>query len=217
VQTDPYTAPGRPSPLRFALLGERLTALAGLVLLLSTLMGWYVGSGDGLTIAVIGWHTGVLGQLVFFIGLAVLLLVGLREAGQRGGAGEAGLRMPGREGIGHELVHERVVGRAVPPDDELDGGRDHVPGDVGDHGQRQDGRAAPHERADRGEHDPDDPPAPDVGERDEERVERLAPVTNDPPLEAMVEADHTGRICFARSTSVCGSNGLPTKPDAPRL
>jgi hypothetical protein len=81
VQTDPYTAPGRPSPLRFALLGERLTALAGLVLLLSTLMGWYVGSGDGLTIAVIGWHTGVLGQLVFFIGLAVLLLVGLREAG----------------------------------------------------------------------------------------------------------------------------------------
>jgi len=82
VQTDPYTAPGRPAPpVRFAMLGERLTWLAGLVLLLSTLMGWYVGSGDGLTIAVIGWHTGVLGQLVFFIGAAVLLLVGLRQAG----------------------------------------------------------------------------------------------------------------------------------------
>jgi hypothetical protein len=50
-------------------------------LLLSTLMGWYVGSGDGLTISVIGWHTGVLGKLVFFIGLAVLALVALRQAG----------------------------------------------------------------------------------------------------------------------------------------
>jgi len=44
-------------------------------------MGWYVGSGDGLTISVIGWHTGVLGKLVFFVGLAVLGLVGLRQAG----------------------------------------------------------------------------------------------------------------------------------------
>jgi hypothetical protein len=62
-------------------LGERLTWLAGLVLLLSTLTGWYVGSGDGLTISVIGWHTGILGKLVFFVGLAVLALVALREAG----------------------------------------------------------------------------------------------------------------------------------------
>jgi hypothetical protein len=44
-------------------------------------MGWYVGSGDGLTIAVIGWHTGVLGKLVFVVGALVLLLVGFREAG----------------------------------------------------------------------------------------------------------------------------------------
>ena len=29
----------------------------------------------------IGWHTGVLGKLVFFIGLAVLALVALRQAG----------------------------------------------------------------------------------------------------------------------------------------
>jgi hypothetical protein len=49
--------------------------------MLSSLMGWYVGSGDGLTISVIGWHTGVLGKLVFFIGLAVLGLVALRQAG----------------------------------------------------------------------------------------------------------------------------------------
>ena len=79
---EPYPPPGRPAaPVRLWALGERLTWLSGLVLLLSTLMGWYVGSGDGLTISVIGWHTGVLGKLVFFIGLAVLALVALREAG----------------------------------------------------------------------------------------------------------------------------------------
>jgi hypothetical protein len=63
------------------LLGERLARWAGLVLTLSAFMAWYSGSDDGPTIAVIGWHVGVLGKLVFFIGLAVLALWGLREAG----------------------------------------------------------------------------------------------------------------------------------------
>jgi len=61
--------------------GERITWLAGLVLTLSTFMGWYAGSGDGITIAVIGWHTGALGKIVFFAGLLVLALVALRETG----------------------------------------------------------------------------------------------------------------------------------------
>ena len=65
----------------FWLLGERLARWAGLVLTLSAFMSWYAGSDDGPTIAVIGWHVGVLGKLVFFIGLAVLALWGLREAG----------------------------------------------------------------------------------------------------------------------------------------
>lgn len=63
------------------LLGERLARWAGLVLTLSTFMSWYSGSDDGPTIAVIGWHVGLLGKLVFFIGLAVLGLWALREAG----------------------------------------------------------------------------------------------------------------------------------------
>ena len=67
--------------MRLWAVGERLTWLSGLILLLSTLMGWYVGSGDGLTLSVIGWHTGVLGKLVFVIGLALIALVVLREAG----------------------------------------------------------------------------------------------------------------------------------------
>ncbi len=61
--------------------GERVTALAGFVLMLSTFMGWYAGSQEGPTIAVIGWHTGAIGKLVFILGLAVVVLVVLRELG----------------------------------------------------------------------------------------------------------------------------------------
>ena len=61
--------------------GERITWIAGLVLALSSFMDWYAGSGVGVKLAVIGWHTGILGKLVFFIGLAMVLLVVLREAG----------------------------------------------------------------------------------------------------------------------------------------
>ena len=61
--------------------GERITWVAGLVLALSAFTDWYAGSGVGVKLAVIGWHSGVLGKLVFFIGLAVLVLVALRELG----------------------------------------------------------------------------------------------------------------------------------------
>jgi hypothetical protein len=61
--------------------GERITWIAGLILALSSFMDWYAGSGVGVKLAVIGWHSGVLGKLVFFIGLAVLALWALREAG----------------------------------------------------------------------------------------------------------------------------------------
>ena len=63
-------------------LAEQVTWVAGLVLALSSFTGWYAGSGSvGPTIAVIGWHTGTLGKLVFFIGLAVVALIALQEAG----------------------------------------------------------------------------------------------------------------------------------------
>ena len=80
---DPRPAPPplpRPGDGLWA-LGERLTWLSGLLLAVSSFTGWYSGSGDGLTLSVMGWHTGALGKLVFFIGLAVLGLVALRAAG----------------------------------------------------------------------------------------------------------------------------------------
>jgi hypothetical protein len=70
---------GRPDPGDWA---ERLAWVAGLVLALSAFTDWYAGSqADGLTLSVTGWHTGALGKLVFFLGLATLILEALREAG----------------------------------------------------------------------------------------------------------------------------------------
>jgi hypothetical protein len=59
----------------------RLTFIFGLSLTISALTGWYSGSGEGTTVSVIGWHTGTLGKIVFFLGLLAVLLVALREFG----------------------------------------------------------------------------------------------------------------------------------------
>jgi hypothetical protein len=62
-------------------LGERATWVSGLVLALSALTGWYSGSGEGVNVAVIGWHTGMLGKAVFAIGILAILVVVLRQWG----------------------------------------------------------------------------------------------------------------------------------------
>jgi hypothetical protein len=66
----------------WALTGQ-IAALSGLVLVLSTFMDWYVGSGgEGVVFSVTGWQVpGALGKLTCLVGLAVLLLLGLRRFG----------------------------------------------------------------------------------------------------------------------------------------
>jgi hypothetical protein len=60
----------------------RLAWVSGLVLTISAFTDWYVGTlPNGQTLSVIGWHTGTLGKLVFFVGLATLIIEGLRAAG----------------------------------------------------------------------------------------------------------------------------------------
>jgi hypothetical protein len=63
-------------------VGQRMAWVSGLVLAVSSFTDWYAGhSLEGPPIGVIGWHTGVLGKLVFFVGLAVVLLIVGRELG----------------------------------------------------------------------------------------------------------------------------------------
>ena len=70
-----------PDPGELSGMGGRLTFLFGLLLALSALTGWYSGDGNGTTVSVIGWHTGTIGKVVLFLGLAAVLVIVLREFG----------------------------------------------------------------------------------------------------------------------------------------
>jgi hypothetical protein len=73
--------PRRPSVSTITSPGEALTWLAALVFTLSSFMGWYSAEGAGVTVSVIAWHTGTIGKLVFFVGLALIAFLFLRATG----------------------------------------------------------------------------------------------------------------------------------------
>ena len=77
---EPEPGPRRAVPAFWG-VGEQATWVAGLALALSAFTGWYAGTGEGVPVSVLGWHTGVLGKVVFFIGLALLALVAARKLG----------------------------------------------------------------------------------------------------------------------------------------
>src|ERR1044072_1304884 len=69
-------------PTEFRSPGEGVAWLGGLVLALSSFMSSYTFDADvGFTVSITGWHTGALGKLVFFVGLAVLAFLALRASG----------------------------------------------------------------------------------------------------------------------------------------
>ena len=70
-------------------LGERLTWVVGARARALGLHGLVLGPGEGVDVSVIGWHTGILGKLVFFIGLAVLALVVAPRDGHHAAGGRA--------------------------------------------------------------------------------------------------------------------------------
>jgi hypothetical protein len=72
---------GHAPPASFWTPGEGLAWVAALIFTLSSFMGWYAGTIDGLRLAAIGWDTGMLGKLVLVIGLATLALLTLRATG----------------------------------------------------------------------------------------------------------------------------------------
>jgi hypothetical protein len=72
----------RPAATGFWALGGRLAWVAGLVLTVSAFTDWYAGPNTaGPTLAVIAWHTGALGKLVFVVGLVLIGLAAAREFG----------------------------------------------------------------------------------------------------------------------------------------
>jgi hypothetical protein len=82
----PLARPSLRHPDSLLLVSDTLTWVSGLVLSLSSFMSWYSGraaesGGYQLVLSVIGWHTGFVGQIIFFLGLAVLLLFVLRVFG----------------------------------------------------------------------------------------------------------------------------------------
>jgi hypothetical protein len=77
-------APARPGPMhqaRISTPGETLAWIAAIVVALSPFLGWYSGRVDGLRLSVVGWDTGAIGKLVLLVGLAALVVLGLRAAG----------------------------------------------------------------------------------------------------------------------------------------
>ena len=96
-------------------LGDGLGLVAGVVLAVSSFTGWYTGEGEGVTISVLAWNTGILGKLVLFVGLAVVLLLLLREFGiEPPAALPPSLLTVGLGALGTIFVLVRVI--SVPDD-----------------------------------------------------------------------------------------------------
>jgi hypothetical protein len=117
---EPRPKPGF-SPGTFRSPGEGLAWLGGLVLALSSFMSWYTVSTEDITVSVTGWHTGVLGKLVFFVGLAVLALLVLRATGfELPPSIPLGMVIAGLGALGTVIVLVRLISI---PDDFVGAGR----------------------------------------------------------------------------------------------
>jgi hypothetical protein len=111
---EPRSRPGlAPGTLRSP--GEGLAWLGGLVLALSSFMSWYTVSDEAFTVSVTGWHTGALGKLVFFVGLAVLGLLILRATGFALPSGiPVGMVIAGLGAVGTVIILVRLI--SIPDD-----------------------------------------------------------------------------------------------------
>jgi hypothetical protein len=104
------TGPRRPSVRSISGPGETLAWVSGLLLAVSAFTGWYAFDTELGTVAVIGWHTGTIGKLVFFAGLAVLVLLLLRATGlDLPPAFPVGAAVASLGGLGTILVLVRLI------------------------------------------------------------------------------------------------------------
>jgi hypothetical protein len=110
-----FGARGHAPPASFWTPGEGLAWVAALIFTLSSFMGWYSGTIDGLRLAAIGWDTGLLGKAVLVIGLATLALLTLRATGMElPPSVPVGLVIAVLGALGTTVVLARVI--AIPED-----------------------------------------------------------------------------------------------------
>jgi len=88
--------------------------------------------------------------------------------------------------VRRRLTHERIVDRPRAVDRELDHIRNCGGTEVCDHDERKRDRATRQPDRKHREGQPDDAVAPQVRERDEDRIERLRPVLDDPALDPLI-------------------------------
>jgi hypothetical protein len=114
LSTAPRPRPGfSPGTLRSP--GEGLAWLGGLVLALSSFTSWYTVTDEGFTASITGWHTGTLGKLIFFVGLAVLALLVLRATGfELPPSVPTGMVIAGLGALGTFIVLIRLI--SIPDD-----------------------------------------------------------------------------------------------------
>jgi hypothetical protein len=99
--------------------------------------------------------------------------------------------------------------RTIAVDESAQEMRPDLGGGVGGEHVAEDGRPAPEHGGEQREQEPEKADAAQVRESDEERVEPVGPVVDDPALQPPVELDQVGRSCFVDSMSCCGLKGLP--------
>ena len=112
--------------------------------------------------------------------------------------------------------HERVrLARTILADGDLDEPGDAVRRQHGERDERERPYASPQQREHDRDAEPDQSLRPDLRQRDEDVVERMPPVVDDPVLSVSIPRGQTGAICFVWSISCCRSNGFPTNACAP--
>ena len=104
------TPPRRPTVSTVSSPGEALAWVAALVFTLSSFMAWYTADQPYITVSVIGWHTGTIGKLTFFVGVLVIGFLFLRATGVELPPGvPAGMLIAGVGTAGTILVMIRVI------------------------------------------------------------------------------------------------------------
>ena len=83
-----------------------------------------------------------------------------------------------------------MIDRSRPVNGDLEQSTRGRRGEIGGADERQHDRLAPEQCDEDGEREPDEAVVPEMRERDEDRVERLGAVVDDPPLDTLIERDH---------------------------